>query len=192
MGYYQQKTFIDSGGVVSGVQVRRQSALGATKDAFHLPTSPVFLRGKVTLHLAAISATGRDSRSAAVVDRNDRFGNLPVFAAATMMLFGVVGSIAQQATDSCVFGGLLHGRQKAGRIIAGAATDDGRQDEVASMIDHNGELEVAAETAGSAWTSTTINEVAAGIVSFKTGRINADFTRRGQQFEFSAPANDLS
>jgi hypothetical protein len=192
MGYYQQQAFIGSRGAVSGVQVRRQSTLGATEDAFHLPTSPIFLRRKVALHVAPISTSSRGLRPASVVDRNDRFGNLPVFSAATVMFFGVVGGVAEQATNPCMHNRLLHGRQKARRIVAGAATDDGRQDEVTPMIDHNGELNVATEAACPARTSTAIDEVTARIVSLKAGCVNADLTRRRQQFEFSSPANDFS
>src|SRR5580700_7729853 len=99
MGYYQQQALIGSRGVVSGVQVRRQAAFGSTEDAFHVPTSPIFLCGKVALHFTPISAPGLGLRPASVVDRNDCLGNLPVFSTATVVFFSDVCDHAEVTTN---------------------------------------------------------------------------------------------
>jgi hypothetical protein len=192
MGYYQQQAFIGSRGVVSGVQVRRQAALGPTEDAFHMPTSPVFLRGKVALHILPMSTPSRGLGPASVVDRDDRFGDFPVLSAATVVFFGVVGGVAEKATNAGTHGRLLHGRQKAWRVVAGATANNSRQNEVTTMVDHNGELKVATETACPARASAAINEVAARIVSLQAGSVHADLARRRQQFQLPSATNDFS
>jgi hypothetical protein len=192
MGYYQQQAFVDSRGVGAGVQVRRQSAFGAAKDTFHMPTSPVFLCREVALQFAPVSTARFSLRSPAMVDRNDRFGNLPVFPATTMMFFGVVSRVAEQTTDADVSNCSFHGGQEARRIVAGATTDNRRQDKVTPMVDRNSELEVATEPARPTRTGAAINKVAAGIVSLQARGIHADFACGREQIELPRSADDFS
>jgi len=192
MGNYQKQALINSSCVLAGAQVRSQSALGATEDAFHLPTSSVFLGGKTALHVAAIATTRRGFWMTTVIDRNDGFGNAPVLATTAVMLFGVIGGIAKQAADTYVARSLFHRRQEARRVVAGTTTDNRRQNEVTAMIGYDGQLEVTAETASAAGTLATIDKVATDVVRFQTRRIDTDFTGRRQQSQFATATNEFS
>jgi len=192
MGKYQQQALIGSGGFVSGAQVGRQAALGTAEDAFRMPTSSIFFSREVLLHLAAIRPASHPVRSSSVIDGNDRFRNLPVFAAASMMLLGIVGSVAQQSADTNVLCCLFHSRQEARCVIAGTTTDDGREDEVAAMVSNYREFEKPPQAKCAARLETPIDEVATRIMCFQTGCIDAGFAAGRQQLEFSRSTNNLS
>jgi hypothetical protein len=188
----QQQALIGSRGLVAGGQVWGQSSLGTAKDAFRVPTPSVFFARELSLHFTAVRSARNLIRPPAVVNGNDCLRDFPVFSAAAMVFFGIVSSIAQQAADANVLRCLLHGRQEARRVVAGAATDNRREHEVASMIRDHREFKKTTQPVRPARASATVDEVATGIMSLKSGRIDAGFAGGRQQFEFPSPANNFS
>lgn len=192
MGDHQQEAFVGSRSCGAGTQVWCQPTLGAAKHTFHVPTSSVFFRGKGALHLATVAAASRCVRASTMVNGYDRFANLPVFPATPVKLFRIVRGIAQQATNSGVLDCLSHHRQKAWSVVAWATTNHRRQDQMAAVIGHDGELEVTTKTTGPTRTRAAIDEVPTRVVRLQAGRIDADLTARRQQLQLMSPAEDFS
>jgi len=192
MGKDQQPAFRGACAVGSGTQVRGEPAFGAAENAFGVPSSSVFVRGKVAPQRATIFAARRELWMSSGVNGNDRFANAPLFATPSVMFFRVVSRVPEQATDRDSSHRFFHRRQKAGGVIARPSTKDRRQDEMAAMIDDGRELSPPAMRCRSPRTTTAVEEVAADIMVFQTRRIDTRFTCCGQQLEFSCVANDLS
>ena len=157
-----------------------------------MPTSSVLVGRESPLHLTAVGSASSPLGTPSVIERNDSLGDFPVFTAASMVLFGIVGSVAQQAADASVLSGLFHSRQEARCVIAGPATDNCREDEMAAMIGDHRELEKPPHRLRSARSSSAVDEVAAGIMRLKSGGVDTGFARRRQQFEFTSTANNFS
>jgi len=192
MGDHQHQAFVRSRRFGAGMQMRRQPTLGTAEYALHMPTPPVFFRGEVTLHFATVSASGGRLWPSTMVDRDDRFANLPVLPAASVKLLGIVRGVAQQATNAGVLDRLGHGRQKARGVIAWTVTHHSRQDQMAAVIGHDGELKVTTKATSPARTRAAIDEVSARVVRLKAGRVNAGLTCRRQQLQLVSPTKDFS
>lgn len=189
---HQEHAFDGPCAIGACAQVRGESTLGAAEHAFGLPALAVFLLGEVALHLAAVRTAGLGVRMPAMIDRDDRFANPPLFVAAPMVLFGIVRSVAHEPTNRDAAHRFLHGRQEAGRVVARATTDDGRENEVAAMVDDCRELGPPAMSGTTARTATSIEEVATDIVVFQSGGINRGFAGGRQQAELLGATNDRS
>jgi hypothetical protein len=192
MGKDQQPAFGGACAVGAGAQVGGEPAFGAAEDAFGLPSSSVFVRGEVAPQRATVFAARRELGMSSGVNRNDRFANAPLFAAPAVMFFRVIGSVAKQPTDRDPPHRFFDGGQEAGCVVARPSTKNRRQDEMAAMIDDGRELSPPAMRRGSTRMAAAIKEVAADIMVFQPRRIDARFTCRGQQLEFSGVTNDLS
>src|SRR5580704_7902756 len=135
----QQQAFVGPRVVFAGAQMRRKPAFGLAEYTLCVPASSVFFRREGSLQRSPVGTARSRLWVSSCVDRNDRFANLPVFAAAAVMLLGVVSAVAEQPSNADPFNGLSHGGQKAWCIVARTATDDRRKNKVAAVIDHRRE-----------------------------------------------------
>jgi hypothetical protein len=189
---HQKHAFDGACAIGAGAQVRGEATLGAAEHAFGLPALAVFLLGKVALHLAAVRTAGLGVRMPAMIDRDDRFANSPLFVASPMVLFGIVRSVRHEPTNRDAAHRFLHHRQKSRCVVARATTDDGGENEVTAMVDDRRELRPPAMGGTTAWTSATIEEVTTDIVVFQTGGIDRGFAGGRQQAELLRSTNDRS
>jgi hypothetical protein len=192
MREHQEHAFDGACAIGAGAQVRGEATLGAAEHAFGLPSLAVFLLGKVALHLAAVRAAGLGVRMSAMIDRDDRFANSPLFVAAPMVLFGIVRSVRHEPTNRDAAHRFLHHRQESRCVVARATTDDGGENEVTAMVDDRRELRPPAMGGTTAWTSATIEEVTTDIVVFQTGGIDRGFAGGREQAELLRSTNDRS
>lgn len=189
---HQEHAFDGACAIGAGAQVRGEATLGAAEHAFGLPTLAVFVLGKITFHLAAVRATGLGLRMPAMIDRDDRFANPPIFVAAPMVLFGIVRSVGHEPSNRDAAHRFFHHRQEARCVVAGATTDHGGENEVAAMVDDCGEFGPPAMGGTAARTATSIEEVTTDIVVFQSGGINRGFAGGRQQAELLGATNDRS
>ena len=127
-----------------------------------------------------------------MIDRDDRFANSPLFVTTPMMLFGVEGSVGQKTSDRDSAHRFFHHRQESRRIVARSTTDQGRQNEMAAMVNDRRKLGPPAMCLSAARTATSIEEVSTDIVVFQSGGIDRGFAGGGEQAELLGATNDRS
>lgn len=192
MCQHQEQAFDRACAIGASAEVGGEPAFGTAEHAFCLPTLAVFVLGKIALHLAAVRAAGLRVGMPAVINRNDGFANPPLFVAASMVLFGIVGSVGHESSNPNAAHRFLDNRQEAGRVVAGAAADRGREDKMAAIIDDRRELRPPAMRGAAARTATSIEEVATHIVVFQARGIDRGFAAGREQTQLLGATNDRS
>lgn len=192
MSDHQQQGLLCACGVPASPQMRREPSLRAAEDTLHLPTLAVFFPGKLASQLPAVTPTAWVLWMRSSVDRNNCFTNPPVFATAPMMFFSIVRSVAKQPPNPHPFNRLPDRRQKVGSVVARAATDDSRQNQVTAVIDHHRELGPPAMARSAPWATTTIEKVTTDITVFQPRSVDARLARSREQLQRPGTSQDLS
>ncbi len=122
------------------------------------------------------------------VERKDGATNVEFFATEPMMRLRVESSVSQQSPNGHSGAGLPHGRWQERRIVAGAPRHDRRQQEMAAMVAHQGELQPGLIAFHPA---TPPQKMGAGMMVFQAGGIHAGRDVSGDQQKFLGPRTEL-
>ncbi len=151
--------------------------------ALDVPTLVVEGFWETMTHGSPIGRFGPAPPRVAPVEADERAGNTKLLAAEAVVVLGVVAGIAEHSVQRDVLGGLTHGGDEVGRVLAGAKARHGCEDEVGSgMLDH-GELGPEALAMAFALSSpaSPMTEVSADVPRFQSGRIHRGHGREINQ-----------
>ncbi len=107
--------------VLARGQGRSKASLVPGEAAFGLGSSPILLVGESIVHHPAISPGRRLGRVAAI-DGNDRTANPQLHSAQRMVVFRIIAPVGKDPSRTQDGRGLLHRRNKIGRILTETLT----------------------------------------------------------------------
>ncbi len=172
MGHNSHHAFRFAGHRGAGLEGRTQATFVLGDRALDVPASPVDPRGKTVVHLPTIARLGPGVSGSPRVDRDHGGLYAQGFATETMVSFGIVGPVAEEAMDRQVLRGLDDGGHKVGRVVARPVTHLQRSDQVCAVMGHQRHLRVAPVPFRAA---RAFEKVAADMMTLDASRINGGF-----------------
>lgn len=172
MGNNSHHALTLAGFLGSRLKCRTQATLVLRDRALGMPSSTIDSSGKAVIHLAAKTRLRARISDSSRIDGNDRRANAQGFAADAMVPFGIVGSIAEEAMNRQVVGGLGDRRHKIGGVVAGPVAHRQGGDQVRAMVEHQRHLRVTPIPFHPPGAS---QKMAADVMTFQAGRVNGGF-----------------
>ena len=163
----------------------RQAAFDHGVHRFDLPTLAVaaVVLVQAEPHATPITTGGKLSRRATVGGRNER-ANTTAFTGVTMIRFGIVPGIGENAVEKDVFESPVQERHEAIDIHGGSSAGHGGNDEMASTVDGKFELSVVLVK----HRLFAISSSAAGVIGTGMATLKTSGVERGSlQFAFPFP-----
>jgi len=105
-----------------------------------MPASSVEAVGKAAVQLGPVAGLGGVLMRATRVDGKDGRSDAPLPSADAMVVFDIVGTVAEQAVDGKVSHRLGHGGKKVRRVLTGAVAESHRSDQMSGMMEDEGQL----------------------------------------------------
>lgn len=163
----------EAAGLRSRAEIGIEEALELREHAFDLPSLAEPALGEPAVHLTPVSSL-RWAGMAAEVDRKDGQADSEFAATDGVKVFGVVRGISEESVQTESSRGVSGGLREIGRIVAGAAADDGRGDQVGGIVADDRGLQEGADSLHSP--PLTREEVAADVVGFEAGGVDGTIT----------------
>ena len=139
MSQYTHKALSFFGRLRPAPQVRAKASFESGDYAFDLPSLSVLATMKAANHLPAIVSVGPRAFAAAIyVDHGG--ADSQVLSCRDMVRFRIVTAVGEQTVDRHSATRLGQGRLEQRSILAGAAGEDSRRDQVRCRMAHKGAL----------------------------------------------------
>ena len=169
-----QKEFAGLRSRLAGGQGWIEAALMLAEAALDMPTLVVEGFWETMAHGPPIGRFGPVPPCVAAAEADQRAGNAQLLAAEAVVVLGVVAGIAEHSVQRDVLGGLTHGGDEVGRVLAGAKARHGCKDEVGLGMQDDGELgpEALAMAFALSPLASPMADVGADVPRFQCGRIN--------------------